>query len=643
MNEYTFSKLDIDKNHKAYHSKEITLRQGDKNGCEITATLYDHGQRITRTDLTAYFVMALPFGDYYYRKQATYNAGVMHVTIDESTAASVPGDTDIAYFELRKDTDLIATTEAIRVHIEPSALADKTPGETYDSKIEAAIADLNEATSGIPTAVQSATVEWLDAHPEATTTVQDGSINYGKLATDLKTAMVKTNLLPISGNGTVAVLGLSALFNDGVLTVSGTATGSGGRLNRIIGPFTLAAGTYTLSRSLDNATNLSIMLQNAANSTVLANAYNNTPATFTLDAETSVFVGINVVSGRTYDVNVNVQLEKGSNETPYVAPSIITAIDETARNLLEDYYAASVHKMDANDGLTNANDAEINRIYLLVNVSGVANLPTNKSGTLITLARHQMATVQLYCDASRVLYYRGNWGDLGWSTWQRLATSQDIPESAMPNVMLAYDNITCCGDSLTWGQVYTGATASRRAYVPYPAALQRIVGANVEQHAVPGYTAAQWWSAFNSTIQQKQNQLAIIFLGTNAGLTDTLETDAPSGSAASTWNTSTNTGAYARIVNDFKSVGAKVLLLRCFVSSGNLTITNQVIDQIASRFNCAAIDAPNLSGNEYHYWPNGLGTNAVHYNDLGYSAFADALANRVASLDDATLKLIIPE
>lgn len=156
MNEYTFSKLDIDKNQKAYHAKEITLRQGDKHGCEITATLYDHGERITRTDLTAYFVMALPFGDHYYRDEAEYSAGVVHVTIDESTAGSVPGDTDIAYFELRKGSDLIATTEAIRVHIEPSALADRTPGETYDTEIERVLEEVTTAGENASAAANAA-------------------------------------------------------------------------------------------------------------------------------------------------------------------------------------------------------------------------------------------------------------------------------------------------------------------------------------------------------------------------------------------------------------------------------------------------------------------------------------------------------
>lgn len=551
------------------------------------------------------------------------------------------------------DADKIASSAADGLRI----MSTTQPGV---AKVGAGLA-MNDGTLELNGGdIAPAVTAWLNAHPEATTTVQDGSINYPKLASDLKTVLVKKNLLPVNGNGTVAVLGLSVTYNDGVLAATGTTTGAGGRLSRLVEPFTLAAGTYTLSRSLDEATNISIMIEDAATNTVLGNAYNYYPATFTLSEDTSVYIGVSVANGRTYNAEVEVQLEKGSSVTPFVTPSTLNAADLVARAaaaaaeaLANEHYANSLHKMDANDGLADADNAEINRIYLLIDVSSVTNLPIDQSGTLITLARHQMATVQLYCDVCRNLYYRGNWGNLGWSDWKKLVSLQEvsemIPEGFEPSIMSAFTNITCCGDSLTWGQVYTGQSTSRQAYVTYPSALGKMTGATVTQHAVPGYTAVQWWNAFSSQITEKSNQLAIVFLGTNAGLTDTLDTDAPEGSEPATWNTSTNTGAYASIVNAFKSVGAKVLLLRCYVTSGtsesgsDLNTTNSVIDQIASRFGCGVVDAPNLTDDKYHYWPNRNNKNQVHYNDLGYSAFASRLIYNVASLDSSVASMLIPE
>ena len=186
MNTYQL-KLDLNKGPTysvgmAYSG--ITLRQGDKRGCTVVAELYDHGTRFTEAGYTAYFVMGLPDREHYYREAATYSAGTATIIIDESLAASVAGDT-IAYFELTKG-GATYSTQGIKVSVLKDARADKTPGETYDSRIEQAIQELEDAIAGIDVSIEEDVAEWLDQHPEATTTVQDGSITYPKLASSLK-------------------------------------------------------------------------------------------------------------------------------------------------------------------------------------------------------------------------------------------------------------------------------------------------------------------------------------------------------------------------------------------------------------------------------------------------------------------------
>lgn len=186
MNTYQL-KLDLNKGPTysvgmAYSG--ITLRQGDKRGCTVVAELYDHGTRFTEAGYTAYFVMGLPDREHYYREAATYNAGTATIIIDESLAASVAGDT-VAYFELTKG-GATYSTQGIKVSVLKDARADKTPGETYDSRIEQAIEELQEATANIPENVRNEVDAQLAAHPEWTTTVQDGSITYPKLASSLK-------------------------------------------------------------------------------------------------------------------------------------------------------------------------------------------------------------------------------------------------------------------------------------------------------------------------------------------------------------------------------------------------------------------------------------------------------------------------
>jgi len=186
MNTYQL-KLDLNKGPTysvgaAYSG--ITLRQGDKRGCTVVAELYDHGTRFTESGYTAYFVMGLPDREHYYREAATYSSGTVSIIIDESVAASVAGDT-IAYFELTRG-DAIYSTQGIKVSVLKDARADKTPGETYDSRIEQAIQDLETAIAQAETQIEADVAEWLDQHPEATTTVQDGSITYAKLHSSTK-------------------------------------------------------------------------------------------------------------------------------------------------------------------------------------------------------------------------------------------------------------------------------------------------------------------------------------------------------------------------------------------------------------------------------------------------------------------------
>ena len=160
MNDYTLD-LDLD---KRYSNQHVIMRQSDHQGTTITATLYDHGERYTTAGLTAYFVMRLPSNAGYYRKEAAYNAGVVTHVVDEEYACSVAGKTDVAYFELHQGTSVIASTESISVIILPSATAGMSEGQRYDDEIAATVR------------------QWLDDHPEATTTVQDGAITTAKLA-----------------------------------------------------------------------------------------------------------------------------------------------------------------------------------------------------------------------------------------------------------------------------------------------------------------------------------------------------------------------------------------------------------------------------------------------------------------------------
>ena len=177
MNTFNLN-LDLDK--RGGVAQWVTLRQGDHNGTELRATIYDHGTQ-AGGGYTCRVSIRLPgAGDEYYRETATYTNGVAVVTVDEEYAAAIVGVTE-GYFELLQGDAVIASTESFGVRILRSAQDGAVPGDKYDSAIEDALAELDEATGRISQMVVDATEEYLEAHPELTTTVEDNSLTDAKL------------------------------------------------------------------------------------------------------------------------------------------------------------------------------------------------------------------------------------------------------------------------------------------------------------------------------------------------------------------------------------------------------------------------------------------------------------------------------
>ena len=157
-------KLDLDKARKTLRNNVVTIRKGDLEGTTIVATLYDHGELFTDSGLTAMMEMLQPDRQHYYRGEADYDDGVITITLDETYAASVTGETDVAYFRLYDGDEVIASTEPFRVIILRDAIdAAGGPAESYD---ELGIAGVKA---------------WMDEHPEERVLIDDGSVADVKL------------------------------------------------------------------------------------------------------------------------------------------------------------------------------------------------------------------------------------------------------------------------------------------------------------------------------------------------------------------------------------------------------------------------------------------------------------------------------
>ena len=241
------------------------------------------------------------------------------------------------------------------------------------------------------------------------------------------------------------------------------------------------------------------------------------------------------------------------------------------------------------------------------------------------------------------MYYRRRWNT--WTAWQEVDVAGNFVEPETVNPLACFDNFVCIGDSLTWCQVYTGSGISdqRQAKKLWGDILAYNCNATAQTIASPGDTAAMSWPRVDAALEAKTNALAIVYLGTNQGLTDTLDEDAPVGTPYTDW-ANTNTGCYAKIVAKAQSLGYKVMLLKNSDGSvGTVATTQMVIGKIGARFGCCVVEPFRTTEAKYHYWPNLQGLNQLHYNDLGYAWFASVLPYHVSKAGNAQLKYIIPE
>lgn len=176
--------LDLDKG-VTRQPQVVRIRQADHDGTTIRAAIYDHGEplALTGAEKRIEFKMRLPDGTHYYATEAsivTASPAVLQVTVNEREAASVPGRTCNAYFSITPSSSSAYSTGSFAVIVEPSAVVDASAAETYDSYIEDAIANANEAAE--------------EARQAAQQTIPDGSVTLPKLAASLVAVIPMTPL-----------------------------------------------------------------------------------------------------------------------------------------------------------------------------------------------------------------------------------------------------------------------------------------------------------------------------------------------------------------------------------------------------------------------------------------------------------------
>ena len=178
----------------------------------------------------------------------------------------------------------------------------------------------------------------------------------------------------------------------------------------------------------------------------------------------------------------------------------------------------------------------------------------------------------------------------------------------------------CIGDSLTEGYHTSTDIDNNRSY---PAYLSRLTNWEITNAGQSGISVSGWYNAHISKYNYADYDFAIIYLGTNGGMTDTLVEDTTI-SDRQTYKdyANTHTGSYCKIIETIleQNPKCKIYLIRW-----NGTTTANVTIQIAKKYGLDTINLLehtyfNLQDSKYH-------TDGTHYNSLGYICFAKNVLN----------------
>lgn len=199
-----------------------------------------------------------------------------------------------------------------------------------------------------------------------------------------------------------------------------------------------------------------------------------------------------------------------------------------------------------------------------------------------------------------------------------------------------YNKVLCIGDSLTDGAYYSPELVGKQSIIDYPLQLSKMLSAEVTNAGKNGATAASWYKNEKSKYDFTKFDTFIIWLGTNEGLSDTIDTDTANDNFAES-----NTGYYCKLVHDILADNpyATIFLCSVFSSSGDIIITNSVINKIATKYNVNLV----IDMNDGTLYPNDFlhpFGNTVHFGKYGNIVLADKIFKKINSYaKDNPLKL----
>lgn len=208
--------------------------------------------------------------------------------------------------------------------------------------------------------------------------------------------------------------------------------------------------------------------------------------------------------------------------------------------------------------------------------------------------------------------------------------------------MLTIDNpkVLHCGfigDSLTEGDYGSLDGSINKKDLNYPYYFKQATGWTGTNFGKCGWTTKDVWERIVSTMQLSNTyKIFIIMLGTNGGLTDTLEADCIGDDYNNYANT--QTGSYCKIVEHIMKNCPTAQIFLCTPPYNGKTgkkeyiiETGNVVKKIAKKYNIQVIDVYSELGvnslNENVFLP----IDRLHFGQYGYQKLGVFLANKIKS------------
>lgn len=203
-----------------------------------------------------------------------------------------------------------------------------------------------------------------------------------------------------------------------------------------------------------------------------------------------------------------------------------------------------------------------------------------------------------------------------------------------------FSSVIHIGDSVTEGHIYDyPMTPSGKGKVmrefSYPTFLGRMVGWDYENAGVSGISAEGWWRTRFSKYDFKQYQLAIIELGYNGTLENTIDSDVKMKSDFTTYSDD-NCSRYCSIIEGLQAQRPNMFIVLVISALFNDTKA-ATTKAIGEYYNLPVIDLRdksyiNLNDPLYHGFTNEYSRNSVHFNAIGYYAKAKVIRRQLGKI-----------